>query len=102
MVAPTNKANNSENKRQYRIIGVFNMMRAKFPGPALKNTDKVKNMITILSMDDKMVDTFFDSQIKGRYRVAIIAAGAIFTRLPNEPSYSTPSEKLEPASSCSA
>ena len=74
----------------------------KKSGPALKNTNTVKNMIARLSSDEMSVDNFFDSHRKGLKSVAVMAAGAMRIRLCTDPSYSTPNEKFEVASSCSA
>ena len=65
--------------------------------PRVRKTFKVNNMMASASKEDSNVEGFLDSQIKGRKRVATIAAGAILTRLLTDPSNSTPREKLDSA-----
>ena len=76
-------------------MGFFIMVLKKRITPTFLKTYKVNIISARLSSEDKSVDNFFDSHINGRKSVAIIAAGAIFARLPELPSNSTPNEKFD-------
>ena len=66
VVAPTNKANRSANKMQYRITGSLIIALIKLPGRVLKNTISVNIIMARLSKEDNRVVSFFDSHKKGR------------------------------------
>ena len=77
------------------MVGSLAIVRKKFLGPTFNRMDSVKIIKARDSSDESSVEIFVDSQINGRYNVATIAAGAIFTILVIDPSKSTPSEKLD-------
>src|SRR5688572_17263826 len=91
VVAPTNNAKTIEKRNEYNTSGSWSSTDMKFFGPAFHIVNKVKNIRARLSSEDKSVESFFDSQINGLYKVATIAAGAIRARLLIDPSNSTPS-----------
>ena len=102
VVAPTNMAKNKEKQRQYIIAGSFQALK-KLRNPDLRIMLKVSNISARLSKEESKVLNFRVSHKKGRYKVAIIAAGAIFIRLVTDPSNSTPKSKFDPAiSACAA
>ena len=65
--------------------------------PQRSNTEIVNNIRIKLSIDESIVEIFFDSQIYGRNSVALMAAGAVLSRLTILPSYVTPKVKYEPS-----
>lgn len=92
VVAPTNNANRIENKKQNKTAGSLIIVRKKNLIPTLKRVEKVSIKTARLSKAESSCDAFLTSHINGLNNVATIAAGAIFIKLPGEPSNSTPKE----------
>jgi hypothetical protein len=99
VVAPINKANKTEKKKQNITMGSLKIVVKKGIGPTRNSTNKVKSIRVKLSSEDRSVDIFLDSHRYGLKRVAFIAAGAIRNKLPALPSYSTPKLKEDSARS---
>ena len=63
VVAPINKANNIEKKKQNITIGSRLSVLKNVNGPTRKNTSRVNNIRLRLSIEDNNVDNFLDSHI---------------------------------------